>query len=316
MFNLIFALVAFGASSTFAGELEDLTQRELASPHLVTTRELKSIQATQFIFVDGIFGDFYHGNFKPAEQVLREDYQTEGTTLVPQSVVPIQDNSEIIFSRVRDLREASGKSQAILMGHSKGAGELMYMLLRHPEVVRNMGISAIGIISAPLAGTRVVGFIDTMCANEGPHSLCHFLNVLFPSLESFRPEFIQPLYSEALERLSSLDRALIGSKIFYVRTQMPKDDFNSPLYLPNLWMRTSHPEDGPNDGAIPTKNQIMYENGFNPNDPVFGTDLGIMMIDHNGLMNRARTPASLRYRESFFKILTRKLLFAQDHLLD
>ena len=126
---------------------------------------------------------------------------------------------------------------------------------------------------------------------------------------------MQPILEAGLASQTETQKKALQSKLFYVETQMPSDDFSSKLFVPHVWMETAHPEDGPNDGAIPTKYELIYENGFGPDaGQVMGTDLGIMMGDHNSLMNKAKTPEDQAFRQTFFKLLVTRVLLRHPTL--
>jgi hypothetical protein len=297
-----------------AGELQDQAAQELTTPRNFTPAELRTIQATQFIFIDGMFGDHFKENFEPAVAVLNTEWHAENTVIFPRSLNSMPTNSEILYQEVKTLRKNSKKKQAILITHSKGAAETMMMLLQHPDVVSDLGFTQFLQISSPLGGTNIVEFVNTLCnGSEGNHEPCTMLNSDFPSAEGFASEVVQPIYTAGLAALTPAEKSALQSKTYYVETQMPDDDFRSPLFTPHLWMEVSHPEDGPNDGAIPTKYELMQEKGFGPEaGPVFGTDLGIMMGDHNSLMNKAKTPAELAFRQAFFKVLINRVLLGHS----
>ena len=144
------------SSSAHAGLLQDQAAEELANPRTFSPSEMRTIQATQFIFVDGMFGDHYKENFDPAVGVLNDEWHVENTVLFPRSLNAMPTNSEIIYQQIKTLRKNSKKKQAILIAHSKGATEVMMMLLHHPDVVSKMGFTNFLQISSPLGGTNIV----------------------------------------------------------------------------------------------------------------------------------------------------------------
>jgi hypothetical protein len=300
----------FTTKNASAGELQDQTAQELASPRTFTSAEIRTIQATQFIFIDGMFGDHYRENFDPAVAILNDEWHAENTVLFPRSLNSMPTNSEILYEEIKTLRKNSKKSQAILITHSKGAAEVMMMLLHHRDVVSDLGFTEFLEISSPLGGTNIVEFLNTLCKGDDSNTeACTLLNADFPSAEGFASEVVQPIYEAGLAALSPTEKSALQAKTYYVETEMPDNDFSSPLFTPHIWMEVSHPEDGPNDGAIPTKYQILQENGFGANaGPVLGTDLGIMSGDHNSLMNKAKTPAELSFRQAFFRVLVNRVL--------
>jgi pimeloyl-ACP methyl ester carboxylesterase len=210
-----------------------------------------------------------------------------------------------------NLRKNSSKKNAVLIAHSKGATEVLLMALKHPELSTQLGVVAYGLTSGPFGGTDVIDYLSESCADWNPS--CDLLDKMLPSLRNFIPSVMRPIFTEALLKLSNEDRKVLEPQVFYVRTHMQNNDVTSPLFATHLYLTLAHPEEGPNDGLIPTANERLFEVASNgqPTDQVFGTDLGIMIGDHNSLLNHAATNASLHYREGFFRSLVERMLFGE-----
>jgi pimeloyl-ACP methyl ester carboxylesterase len=300
------------ASPAFNSDFPSQVAHEVQSPTPLTSSQRGLITGIQYIFIDGTMGEIWKSNFGPAEKVLTSQWAgSESAIIRPYSPNTIPENAEILFQQIRDLRKNSSKKKAILIAHSKGATEVLLMALRHPELSTELGVVAYGLASGPFGGTDVIDYLSESCADWNP--TCALLAKMLPSLRNFIPSIMRPLFAEALLKLSEEDRKVLEPQVFYVRTQMQNTDVTSTLYATHLYLTLAHPEEGPNDGLIPTANERLFEvapNGQSTSE-VFGTDLGIMIGDHNSLLNGAATNASLHYREGFFRSLVERMLFGE-----
>jgi pimeloyl-ACP methyl ester carboxylesterase len=310
IFTLLFA--ALSMSPAYSSDFPSQVVHEVKSPTSLTGSQLGLITGIQYIFVDGTLGEVWKSNFGPAEKVLNTQWLgSESAIIRPYSPNTIPENAEILFQQISDLRRNSSKEKAVLIAHSKGATEVLLMALKHPELSTQFGIIAYGLISGPFGGTDVIDYLSKSCADWNP--TCDLMDKMFPSLRNFIPSIMRPIYADALLELSDEDREILEPQVFYVRTQMQDTDVTSTLYATHLYLTLAHPEEGPNDGLIPTANERLFEVAPNgqPTDQVFGTDLGVMIGDHNSLLNHSITNASLQYREGFFRSLVERMLFGE-----
>jgi pimeloyl-ACP methyl ester carboxylesterase len=309
--NLISRLgwVAFGilVLNVFAQaqDFQSAVLREESAPHALNHEALQNLRTTQFIFIDGTLGELWKSNFDPAMQVLNSQWSgVSGAVIRPHTPNTIPENAEVLFRQISQIISQSGKAKTVIIAHSKGGAEVLLMALRHPELVTQLGVVAYGIVSAPIAGTDVIDYVENSCVIANP--ICDELNRELPSLQTFTPSVIQPIYLDALSGLRAGDRAAVESKLFYVETRMSNADVLSPLYATHAYLSWVHGE--VNDGLIPTANEVLYEDGFAGHSRAFGTNLGVMSGDHNSLLNEAEMPATLKYREAFFRALTERML--------
>jgi pimeloyl-ACP methyl ester carboxylesterase len=307
--TLLVVFFAFAATPALSADFQAQVMQEVASPAPLTDAQLETINNTQYIFIDGTLGEVWQSNFDPAEKVLNTTWTgAEGVIIRPHTPNTIPDNAEILFNQIVGLRSTSKFEKAVIIAHSKGSAEVLLMALRHPELSTQYGIVGYGLVAGPYAGTDVIDYVENACAN--PNAACNYLDKELPFLRSFTPSVIKPIFQEALMNLSESDRLVLEPQIFYIRLQMPDDDVISPLYATHLYLSLAHPEEGPNDGLIPTANERLFEidSSGNSTQDVFGTDLGIMIGDHNSVTNKAFTTSTLQYREAFFRSLAERML--------
>jgi hypothetical protein len=291
----LFIAISISAQSALATSfIQGKLDTELQSPTPLTSAQLAQVQSVQFIFVDGIFGDVFKSNFHPAIEVLTGDWNvSDYAVFTPDTRNTMPDNADILYSEISKVRASSPHAEAVLTAHSKGATEVLLMLLRHPELVTKMGIKTVNLVSGPHEGTDIIRYFD-QCSDLD--FICHSLNGFMPSIESLMPSTIIPIEMAALNNLDAPTRQELAKHFFYVETLMANDDFASPLLIPHFYMNNIGEPD--NDGLIPTISEV-----FTPNGQVFGNDLGVMPGNHNSLLSRAITPGNKTYRHAFFQVL-------------
>ena len=300
---LVAGLVSMSSIVQAEDVFEGQVQRAVANPKTLSSAELTQLQSVQYILVDGIFGGFFLTNLLPAKSLIENDWKNSDTALIrPLTKNPVVVNAEILYQQIKTLRMNSPHSNAVILAHSKGAAEVTLMMFRHPDLASEYGVQTIEAVSGPLQGTDLTDLITEDCPTMNP--ICSYLNGLLPSLQSFIPSVIKPLYQTAYDALSDADRTMLESRFFYVRTLMSDLDVTSPLMIPHLYL--SSKENVPNDGLIPTASERLEIN-----HQVFGKDLGIMHGDHNSLLNSSLDPSTLNYRQTFFRVLMEETFLKQ-----
>jgi len=303
---IIIGLVALTSrTSTIAGaseapfSLQDQVESQIASPVPFSDDEMKKAQSAQYIFVDGFCGEYLKTSFLPAEAVVKEHWKDEDATILrPSSKIAIWENADRLYPQIQSLRQGSTKNETVIVAHSKGGAEVLLMVLRHPELISKLGITKIVLVAAPIRGTDLAEL-----AEPASNPVTDFLNQEIPALPSFLPALINPIYADALSKLSAEEKNLIKAHVFYVRAQMSSDDIFSPLFLSHLLLSKAH-ANGSNDGLIPTENEVLLDE----QGKAFGTDLGVMLGDHNSMTNDSIFPDDLTYRRAFFETLIRNIL--------
>jgi hypothetical protein len=297
--------VATPRAEASAVTLQDQVRAQQNSPTPFSDEELKKVQSEQYIFVDGFFGELFNSNFLPAQSVVQENWKDSDTVIIrPATRDAIWDTAEVLYAQIKALRASSLKKKAIIVAHSKGSAETALMMLRHPDLITEFGVSRVALVAGPMGGTDLANLIESNPSAGNP--VTSFLNLIAPSLESFLPDVIQPVFTEALAKVSPTDRALLKKTLFYVRIKMTVKDSLSPLLPTHLllsaldcWVDCS------NDGLIPTASEALLDE----QGQVFGTDLGTMKGDHNSLLNNSVFDETLSYRKAFFETLIRDILF-------
>jgi pimeloyl-ACP methyl ester carboxylesterase len=289
-------IIAFLCCSASADIQEQVTQ-EMGQLQAFNPTQLQKLRSTQFILIDGFFGDRYKSNFLPAQNLIQTQWSNSDVVIIrPDTSNPVEQNAEILYQQISDLRAKSPNQQAVVVAHSKGALEVLLMAIRHPDLTSKLGIKTFDLVSGPVQGTDIASLLEGPC--DGYEMLCGYINARLPSIQSFTPGLIQPEIKAALDNLGFLDRIELQQKLFFVQTQMSNTDYTSSLFFPHLYLERHDPANPVNDGLIPTSSEVLLYNG-----KPFGTDLGVMHGDHNSLLNETSSASDLNYRDVFFHVL-------------
>jgi hypothetical protein len=307
MWTVVLGLFLAVGANAFGNQFQTQVSQEQTAPRVLSASEITTLQDTQFIFIDGTFGDFYKANFKPAIHVLTHEWKSSDYAYItPRTDNDIPTNAEITFQTIVKLRAQSTKKNAVIISHSKGGAETFLMVMHHPELIHSMGVTKILLVSSTLAGTEITNFIEDECGT--PSAACTYLHQKMPFLSTFKADVIKPIILDAYSAMTVAEKQAFSSRLYYLRTEMSDLDFKSPLYIPHVYL-SMQAGDKMNDGVVPTKSQIFYENGYDESSPVFGTDLGIASGDHNSLFNYAKTSAEENYRDAVFRTAAESILF-------
>jgi hypothetical protein len=299
-FILFFIGISASLSSAALGDsfVQQKMDAALQTPTPLTSDQLAKVQTVQYIFVDGIFGDILKKNFPQAVEDLDGWNASDHVIIRPDTANAVSTNAEILYGQISKIRAASTHSEAVLTAHSKGSAEVLLMALRHPDVITQMGIKTINLVSGPHEGTNLIEYFNQCFVLD---FVCKNLNTLMPSLVSLTPEAMIPADLTALKALDSATQQEVAKHLFYVETLMADNDLTSPLLLSHFYLNSQgFPQ---NDGLIPTANEV-----FTPNGQLFGTDLGVMKGDHNSLLSEAITDDTKTYRHTFFQVLLESTL--------
>lgn len=231
----------------------------------------------------------------------------------PSSKLSIIENSMLLYNQVMGLSR-SIKKPIILVGHSKGGAEILYMLLTHPELILDGYVDRALLIQAARGGSLLAdnasGILYKVFSSlwsPNTHTLSKF-----PSLTTFQSGF--ELYNKNLKTfgkttgLNVYDKyrdnlhKCISSRIFYVRSSATHLSFGLQLILGVL-------QDNPNNYSQKHDGLLAVEDQYDPN---IGIDLGILEdVDHIDLTVSIVSNMSSTRREAFTRAAF-KALYAQE----
>ena len=222
---------------------------------------LNSARQLHFVFVGGIFTELDPGYFKDNGKVIEEIGATY-SIMFPPSTASLEEDAKLLYERVSSENKQIGKP-IVLVGHSKGACDVVMLALLFPQLVTSGQIDRIVAIQGPLQGSVIAGDV----ADVGSLVLPNF----FKGLASCGPK-VNELFQEKLLKLLQSQRTELNSRIFYVRSSEALVDVS--LIMKASWdlcVKLTTGGSGRSDGlADPAKMKI---DGF-------GIDLGELIGDH------------------------------------
>jgi len=250
---------------------------------------------------------------------------------------PIPENAKRLFKKINETYQ-SEKKPLILVGHSKGAAEILYCLLEHPELILGGKVDRVILFQAALGGSPLadgdLGFILKM-VGLAP------IDLLRPNLKTLSTReaernfnqafydyenYFQP-YQDRKDNAVFKMKKMVSDRIFYVRSAAaPKDlSFAIDLVLHALLKpkglalkkeidaskKNSNPTlkdaaetflaskySGLNDGLLPVESQW---------DRRIGTDLGILEGDHAAFTVGIVTATWAKQRKALMRAIMNKI---------
>lgn len=209
------------------------------------------------------------------------------------SRISIPKNADDLYQDILTIF-AKRKKPIILMGHSMGGGESLYVVLKHPELLMNGIIEKVVLIEAAIGGSDLVenvsdGILGSTLKKflgEGFHSLLpeisqkNFREIYATFQATLKGQFAA-LDGAGGANLTHLNEAQdkideLSKRVFYVRSAHRPNSrkLSIGLDIVMFFFNNESMKAFDNDGLMPVDNQIL---GLLPH---FGVDLGIIEADH------------------------------------
>ena len=227
----------------------DLTRPDIAQAPL-TSSALAALQGKQVVFVGGYLNEGFRAHYFDDATAVMKDLGVATSLVFPPSHESVTDDSDLVVREVEAKFQATGKP-VVLVGHSKGGADVLLAVIRHPELVRSGMVDRVVSIQGAVGGSPVatqLSKIPDWIRDKVPGLSC----LDFPGLESIAGSE-KTVFDGELAKLSPADRALLSSRVFYVRGAV-KDKHSTALEL-----RLTHrllDADGANDGLVLAKDQF------------------------------------------------------------
>ncbi len=238
-------------------------------PSIVIDENLQAIlKKRQIVFVRGIFNEVLpEAYFKDNEDGAKELKIPYTTILSPPSSASIMDNAKVLAEKLKALYKKN-KLPFILVGHSKGGCELLYMAITNLKL--NEMIDKIILIQSPVRGSPVADLALDWCKEMW--SPCHWLYAwASQGGYSIATKNAETIFLEKINKLPKDEKELLSKKIFYVRSYKLRDQAFE-VSMTGEWLKNNY---GPNDGLVLTSDQYL---------PSFGQDAGSVIADHADLV--------------------------------
>lgn len=257
----------------FLFSLQAQWQQEIQSEP-VYTEQLKNHHV---LFVGGVMNElaeYTTGYFTDSRDCVEQELGGQSSYWGPSSKNSIPENAEILNGHILKTYFETQKP-LILVGHSKGAAEILYVILEHPELILDGLVERVILIQGSMGGSRI--------ANDPARWLGH---AILKQLTEFDTESLsesgaKKVFDAAFEQYQAkIDQTAheqVSGKIFYLRSAL---ELNRHSYFVQLILKLSQydleiEECGPSDGFLTTCSQL---------DSRIGVDLGIVEADHLSLV--------------------------------
>ena len=268
----------------------------------VSELTLEIMKDRHVIFVPGFLNEFARGPieyFKSNRVALRRDLDGQFTLFSSPSWQSIHQNSETLHRRLLAIYKKS-KKPVILFGHSKGAAETLYLVLRHPELILDGIVDRVVLIQAALGGSPLAYAVNSRYVVRAVYSLLgggfksmhpHYTKKEFLKASVYFMNFLLGRYSES--KMIEVQK-MISDRIFYVRSYSPTANLNFGAQFITRYLTMDLLYYGKNDGILLTHKQWL---------PWIGQDLGVLETDHTALTIDGMNEITPLGREAFTRAL-------------
>lgn len=277
--------------------LEEIFRQEFfSSGSALSDDYLKILRSKHVVFVAGLLneaaqlvGNYYCDNIA---EVTRLGISHSSIGYLSSYTVPA--NADTLLTELHKIY-ARVKKPIILVGHSKGGAEALYVVLKYPELMLADLVERVILIHPAVGGSPLA---DDVCNNIGGRS---FTNYLGAGLISIQPKTARNLFAEVLESFREKLRSMpqnaasttaidaitdpdalcedsfkkLSDRVFYVRGASPHAGITWGVKFVIYFCNKPLNPDIQNDGLLHVQDQML---------PDFGVDLGILQADHIDLV--------------------------------
>lgn len=208
------------------------------------------ISNSQFIFVGGIWGELlslpFLGNyFLTNIRYLKKNHPgCIVKRFMPPSFSSSWKNAEYLAKKIKSEYQKNQKP-LILIGHSKGAQDLLLMLLRYPDLLKSSMIQTVISMQGTLNGSS---FVDSVRKTK-------FTNTLrrIPGIASLQRGHFNDYYNKRLKELGDDFRTLLQNKFKLIKAT--KSNANEIPWVIKKTFRFLNDKHGKNDGLVTLEDQ-------------------------------------------------------------
>jgi pimeloyl-ACP methyl ester carboxylesterase len=286
---------------------------------------LKKIQSKHVVFVDGFMneGASILGNYFFDSMSQLKDLGISYSHLGFSSLSSIPNNAEELYFKIKEIFRIH-KKPIILVGHSMGGAESLYLMLRCYDMLLLGTIDRVVSIQGAIGGSPIVEqFADNIVAQG--------MKKLFgESVDSLRPEVARWNFQAAFDvfqvNLLSIYSGLgtdflkstyeeLSRRVFYVRSAHPEEkNLSLGLNIVMNFLKSGVFGDVRNDVLMGVDDQILGIAPLLIQDQTgleflpFGIDLGVLEADHIELVISGFTSNSNEnYRKAFTRALFKSI---------
>ncbi len=265
----------------------------------------------QYAFVCGFLNEFAPGYFGDNRDTLIASGVPEDAIKIysPYSSDSIEETVESFLPK--RFNKLAQKGKLVLVGHSKGAAEILAFALRNPEFVKE-NVEAMFLIQGAFGGSGVADYL----VGEGHpiddqwswyHQFSFEVKSLFGSflgafilsdgITSLTHRAAGKYWAQLKKETSPETLAVVSPKIFYIQSVLNDPEKASSFIRASAeYLHTYY---GPSDGLVELKDQMV---------PWVGTPLVVLDSDHTGIVvNNPISVAPKRLREAVTKAIATSL---------
>ena len=274
--------------------LKEVFQREyFEEKSTYDSLSLSKLQDRHIIFVDGLLneaaqlvGNYFCDNIAEAKKL-----GISNSHIGYLSSITVPNNADKLMLEVQKTY-SKVKRPIILVGHSKGGAECLYLILKYPELILSEIIERVVLIHPAVGGSPLA---DNVADNFMGRS---FSNYLGEGLFSIQPATARTLFHDAMENLRDTLKKIpgmisavhtlenpeelcaesykaISDRVFYVRGAAPAASLCWGVRFVIFFCKQPLNPSIPNDGLLHVEDQLIKG---------FGNDLGILECDHIDLV--------------------------------
>lgn len=279
--------------------LQEAWEAEIIKP--INKNDANLLKGKHVLFIAGllgyeladIMGNYYLDNIKAVEK----DLGGTSSYYSPLSSRSIPENADILYSLVMSTAREQ-KKPIDLVGHSKGAAEILYMILMHPELIIDGIVDHVLLIQAAIGGSPLAETKEGFLFNIA-------MSLFSPNLETLTAKISQQNFKNAFQNFESALKTYTGyinysqkisSKIFYVQSKTTSDYSLAISILLTVMQNNLDDYEGEHDGLLPLSSQYH---------PDIGVPLGVLNADHADLTVSRLSNVSNKARRALTRLLFR-----------
>ena len=251
---------------------------------------LDALKTRQVYFVSGMANEvswLVSWYFRSNRQVLEEELGVTTRLANPSSFAAIKKNANFIYHDILKTY-AKFKKPMIIVGHSKGGAEVLYMIFKHPSLILENIIDRVVLIQAAIGGSPLV---CEESQNWYMKWVSQWMGSGFSSLDTRVAQFdfnrvfdrfkkrLQFSFGNQGDLVVQQKAEQISNKVFYVRSHSDVEKYGLAVRFARWTCGEKNIPSGQNDGVLELDAQKLTLKS----DEEFGVDLGVIFCDHNAL---------------------------------
>jgi hypothetical protein len=306
----------FGQS--FAGmSLSERWEAEKSVPgSTIQDSTIKAVQDRHFLFIPGIINELTaSGYYSVAMETVQSTFGAATSFFGPSSLNSIRMNSKVIRHQVKNLFRAinSGsaeKKYVVLVGHSKGAAEILHLILRQPQLIlegKSKKIDRVILIQPAIQGSPLLSEIKSKFIwswiypwlGPGVHSMeqDQAREKLAKSFREFE-FYLEAMYGHLGQEAVAEKFKEVSDKVLQVPTYEENEKLSWPIWAAQkaCWGLGNLDRYGKNDGLLLTRDMVCPDLSKFENNPKtnsvegFGVNLGELKTGHIESVVHVETP--------------------------